>query len=193
MGIKAFDAVIMAIFLLHAYLILVFGDIPTIALMMHMKGENGISPCWICDIKGISFIFCTYYVPLPYEKIPGAMPCRYNLSNLSIYIHEKLLEKACNVKMAPDNKTCETLAKKHGINSVSVVFKFHLLNFFSFLAPIQFHISYLKEFNSKSHWILDWQLQRLGSSGQRLCYQILCLGGNWSYYYSMQCNDSNGL
>ena len=46
MGVKAFDVVSLSLFLLHAYLILAFGDIPTMA---RMKGQNGISPCRICD------------------------------------------------------------------------------------------------------------------------------------------------
>jgi len=45
LGVKAFDAISQALFLLHAYLILVFGDIPAMALIMRMKGQNGISPC----------------------------------------------------------------------------------------------------------------------------------------------------
>jgi hypothetical protein len=55
MGVKAFDAVSLSLFLLHIYLILAFGDIPAMALIMRMKGQNGISPCRICDIKAISF------------------------------------------------------------------------------------------------------------------------------------------
>jgi len=73
MGVKAFDAISLSIFLLHAYLILVFGDIPAMALVMRMKGQNGISPCRICEIKGVRFNR-TYYVPLRREKIPGAEP-----------------------------------------------------------------------------------------------------------------------
>jgi len=46
------------------------------ALVMRMKGQNGISPCWICEIKGVRFNR-TYYVPLRREKIPGAEPHRY--------------------------------------------------------------------------------------------------------------------
>jgi hypothetical protein len=111
MGVKAFDAVSMAIFLLHAYLILAFGDIPAVALMMHMKGQNGISPCQVCDIKAVRFKSHTYYVPLHREKICGATPPQYDLSNLPIRTHEKLLEQACEVKMATDNKTCDNLAK----------------------------------------------------------------------------------
>ena len=45
LGIKTFDMISQSLFLLHAYLILAFGNIPAIALIMHMKGQNGISPC----------------------------------------------------------------------------------------------------------------------------------------------------
>jgi len=64
MGVKTFDAISLTIFLLHAYLILAFGDIPAVALIMCMKGQNGISPCRICNIKGVRFNSRTYYVPL---------------------------------------------------------------------------------------------------------------------------------
>ena len=74
MGVKAFDVLSLSIFLLHAYLILVFGNIPTMALVMRMKGQNAISPCGICGIKGIRLLD-RYYVPLRREKIPGAEPC----------------------------------------------------------------------------------------------------------------------
>ena len=64
LGIKAFDVISQALFLLHAYLILVFGDIPTMALVMCMKGQNGIRPFQICNIKGVCFNSHTNYVPL---------------------------------------------------------------------------------------------------------------------------------
>jgi len=38
-GIKAFDAISQRLFLLHAYLILAFGDIPAMALIMRMRAK----------------------------------------------------------------------------------------------------------------------------------------------------------
>ena len=107
LGVKTFDTISQAIFLLHAYLILAFGDIPAIALIMRMKGQNGISPCRICDIKGVRFKSHTHYVPLRRDKIPGANPRQYDPSNLPICTHEKLLEQATKVEMAPNNVTHE--------------------------------------------------------------------------------------
>ena len=44
-GVSAFDALLQSIFTLHAYLIVVFGDIPAVLLIMCMKGHNTIVPC----------------------------------------------------------------------------------------------------------------------------------------------------
>ena len=44
-GVSAFDALSRSIFTLHAYLIVVFGDIPAVSMIMHMKGHNAIAPC----------------------------------------------------------------------------------------------------------------------------------------------------
>src|SRR6266498_2245281 len=85
-----------------------------------MKGQNGISPCRICEIKGIRFNR-TYYVPLRREKIPGAEPHRYYPSDLPIHTHEKLLDQAREVKMADKNARREELAKTYGIKGVPVL------------------------------------------------------------------------
>jgi hypothetical protein len=107
LGVKAFDAISQALFLLQAYLILVFGDIPAMALIMRMKGQKGISPCQICDIKGVHFNSRTYYVPLRQDNIPGAEPAQYDASNLPICSHEKLMQQAHDVEMASKNVTHE--------------------------------------------------------------------------------------
>jgi hypothetical protein len=121
MGVKAFDAVSLSLFLLHAYLILAFGDIPAMALIMCMKGQNGISPCRICDIKAISFNSKTHYVPLRRDKVPGAQPRRYDPSNLPIRTHDKLLKQASKVEMASTSAKREERAKKYGIKGVPVL------------------------------------------------------------------------
>ena len=128
-GIKAFDAISQALFLFHAYLILAFGDIPAMALIMRMKGQNGISPCRICDIKGVRFESRTNYVPLRRDRIPGADPRRYDPSHLPIRTHEKLLEHASEVEMAPNNATHERLAKKYGIKGIPVLSSISSISF----------------------------------------------------------------
>jgi len=50
--------------MLRAYLVVVFGDIPAVLMLMHMKGHNGISPCRMCSIQGVRAPDGkTYYVP----------------------------------------------------------------------------------------------------------------------------------
>jgi hypothetical protein len=67
LSVSAFDVTAMEKFALRAYLIMVFGDIPAIAMLMWMKGHNGISPCCMCSITGLrvpSARGSAHYVPL---------------------------------------------------------------------------------------------------------------------------------
>jgi len=121
LGVKSFDAISQALFLLHAYLILAFGDIPAMALIMRMKGQNGISPCRICNIKGVHFNTRTNYVPLRRDGVSGATPPRYSPSNLPIRTHEELMDQARDIEMAPNNAARERLAKEHGIKGIPLL------------------------------------------------------------------------
>jgi len=129
LGIKAFDAISQALFLLHAYLILAFGDIPAMALIMRMKGQNGIRPCRICNIKGVRCDTRTNYVPLRRDKISGATPRRYLPSDLPIRTHEDLMNQARNIEMAPNNATHERLAKEHGIKGIPLLSSLSSISF----------------------------------------------------------------
>jgi hypothetical protein len=71
LGVFMFDSITMTVFLLYAYLIVVFGDIPTVLMIMHMKGHNGFSLCCMCEIQGIripSSQVTTHYVSLHHEN-----------------------------------------------------------------------------------------------------------------------------
>jgi hypothetical protein len=51
-GMPAYDATQShQLFVLRAYLIMVFGDMPAVAKLMRMKGVNGIFPCCACNIQ----------------------------------------------------------------------------------------------------------------------------------------------
>nr|VWP00975.1 Mitochondrial phosphate carrier protein [Ganoderma boninense] len=52
-GVHAYDILSDDFFALRAFLILVFGDIPAISMIMHMKGHNRLVPCRMCTIRGI--------------------------------------------------------------------------------------------------------------------------------------------
>ena len=65
LGVTAFDVLSSQSFLLRAFLILIFGDIPAMAMLMRMKGHNGISPCCACPITATPLrrgSRATYYV-----------------------------------------------------------------------------------------------------------------------------------
>jgi hypothetical protein len=64
-GVDAFHILLKLPFLLHAFLILLGGDMPAMAMIMLMKGHNGVGPCRMCKIIGIRKPNGkTYYVPL---------------------------------------------------------------------------------------------------------------------------------
>jgi hypothetical protein len=153
MGVKAFDAINLALFLLHAYLILAFGDIPAMALIMRMKGQNGFSPYRICDIKGVCFNSRTYYVLLRRDKIPGANPREYDPSDLPIRNHKELLEQANKVEMAHDYATHEQLAKEHGIKGTPVL---SCVSSISFPSSFPFDFMHLIWENLIPNLILFW-------------------------------------
>ena len=142
----------MVLFLLHAYLILAFGDIPAMALIMRMKGQNGLSPCRMCEIKGVS-ISRTYYVPLLRDKIRNANPSRYDASNLPLRTHDEFLKQADAVESATTNTTRENLAKQHGIKGRPVL---SCLSSVSFPSSFPFDFMHLIWENLLPNLVLFW-------------------------------------
>ena len=66
-GVETCDVWSMRLFLLHTFLIIIFGDFPAISMLRNMKGVNGISSCWNCKIMAIPIpgdTNHTHYVPL---------------------------------------------------------------------------------------------------------------------------------
>ncbi|KAF7358560.1 hypothetical protein MSAN_01194200 [Mycena sanguinolenta] len=104
-GVRAFDALSNGMFVLRAYLILVFGDIPAVSMFMKMKGHNGISPCRTCKIVGL--------------RIPGARgTAHYVPLNRSCHPDVKADHQAVKgkeVEAAPTTAAAERLAKKYGV------------------------------------------------------------------------------
>jgi hypothetical protein len=52
-GVSAYNVLLCSFFSLHTYTITAFGDIPTISMLMHIKGHNSLCPCQMCTIKDI--------------------------------------------------------------------------------------------------------------------------------------------
>ena len=146
-GVRAFDALTCTIFSLRAFLILVFGDIPAIALLMRMKGHNGLLPCRMCNIVGLrvpNSRATTHYVPLNRSRHPDvrADPAaikEYDPINLPMRTHDEIRTRAEEVQsIFKLNKTAaKDLAKFYGIKDVSILF---------YLPSIRFPISFPFDF-----------------------------------------------
>jgi hypothetical protein len=137
-GVSAFDAITKAVFLLRAYLIVVFGDIPAVSMIMRMKGHNAISPCRMCTIKGVripSSRVTTHYVPLCRDGFPGSQeqydPCALPLRN-----HTSFMEQAKEVQYASTNY--EGLATKYGVKGLPLLSTLSSLSF-----PVSFPYDFM--------------------------------------------------
>jgi hypothetical protein len=109
LGVSAFDAITTTVFLLRAYLIVVFGDIPAVSMIMCMKGHNGCSPCRMCEIQGIcipSSQVTTHYVPLHHENFPNSQH-QYDATALPLRNHASFIEQAQEVQSALTNAASE--------------------------------------------------------------------------------------
>ena len=143
LGIKAYDVVSDELFFLHAYFILVFGDMPAIAMVMRMKGHNGLFPCRACTIKGIrgpQGAGPTLYVPLDRSKlsIAASEVIKYDPATLPLRTHEDFLEQAKHVQFAPSAAEEERRAKACGIKGVPL-----LSHLTSLLFPLSFPLDFM--------------------------------------------------
>lgn len=122
MGITAFDALSKVLFILHAYLIIVFGDIPAVSMLMRMKGHNAILPCRMCMITGIripSSRASTHYVPL--HRLSRAQSHEYDPADLPLRTHASFMRQAQEVQSATSTAAEKKLATKYGINGVPLL------------------------------------------------------------------------
>ena len=127
-GIRAFDVLQSSVFALHAYLIVVSGDIPALSMLLNIKGHNAFSPCRACKITGVQSPaqrVTTYYVPLsrqpPSTQRLDAATAQYVAVNLPLRTHSEMLEQAREVQLAPTQKESDRLAKKYGIKAVPIL------------------------------------------------------------------------
>jgi len=112
-GVHTYDALSRSMFYLHAFLLIIFGDMPAISMLMKMKGVNGLSPCRACTIKAIPIpgdgTNRTHYVPLS-----------TNLAGLGRE-HEELMMQAKEVDQAPTKAAADNLAKEYGIKGTPIL------------------------------------------------------------------------
>ncbi|KAF5342809.1 hypothetical protein D9758_013364 [Tetrapyrgos nigripes] len=158
-GVCTFDVVDQKLFALHAYLIILFGDIPAMSLLARLVGHNGIHPCRMCNIRGI----CppggrTNYVPLDRSRHPSVHndPSQiqsYDPSNFPMRNHEEMKRQAEEVEFAPSANQSKTLATEYGIKGVSI---FYSLSSMVFPVCVPYDFMHLIFENVMKNLVLLW-------------------------------------
>lgn len=116
-GVQAYDR--MKQFILRAYLVLSTGDMPAVAMLMHMLGPTSISGCRMCSIHGISnpakAKSTAHYPALNLSKFRRPRINSYHANNLPLRTHAEFLEQAQQAKSALTKSERAQLATKFGI------------------------------------------------------------------------------
>ncbi|CUA77976.1 hypothetical protein RSOLAG22IIIB_12956 [Rhizoctonia solani] len=103
-------------FVLRAFLITLFGDIPAVSKLLSMKGHNAKTPCRMCYIQGTLCRLArssVYYVPLtPPDAEQEVLP-----EDLPLRTHESFLAHYAEIEQAPNNVLQKQLAQRFGLNS----------------------------------------------------------------------------
>jgi hypothetical protein len=122
-GVPAYDAKNEEMFVLCAFLILAFGDIPAIAKLMSMKGHNGKVPCRACEILALRIPESqnpAHYTPL--HRFPTSEPgCSYDPLNLPLRTHTHMMSQAREVIRAASDAEAKRLSTQYGINRVPLL------------------------------------------------------------------------
>ena len=117
-GITSLDLRSKELFLLRAFLILIFGDMPAVAKVMRMKGHNGFCPCRFCEIHGVRYpTGSVYYVPL--ARFNGEES--YDATALQKRTHEQFLNQAEEVIAAPTTAEEDRLSMTYGIKGLPLL------------------------------------------------------------------------
>lgn len=134
-GIPAFDSADRSPFVLHAYLLACFGDMPAVAKLMCTKGHNGKFPCRACNICGIRAGTRpsngkTNYVPLSrtFATEPDT-PQRYDPLNLPLRTHSEYIEQGIGVLDAWNDAEEDRRSLRTGIKGLSALIRVPGLDF----------------------------------------------------------------
>lgn len=143
--------------MLFAFLMIVFGDIPAISMLIHMKGHNAILPCRLCEIRGVrtpGTNVTTHYVPLNREHFPrNVQPRKYDPLNLPLRTHEEFMRQAKEVDFAINKAESERLAKFYGIKGMPAL---SVLSTLSFPRSFPYDFMHLIWANLIPNLILFW-------------------------------------
>ncbi|PPR00725.1 hypothetical protein CVT24_000949 [Panaeolus cyanescens] len=160
-GVEAYDGLREELFLLRAFLILVFGDIPAVALMMRMKGQNGLRPCRSCNILAVADGTPgkhTHYVPLSRRNLKDAnkrplVPASYDPEHLPMRNHDEFMAQAKEVQLALTQDASSTLSKHYGIKGIP---RLSSLSSLSFPSSFPYDFMHLIWENTVKNLILLW-------------------------------------
>jgi hypothetical protein len=122
-GVRAYDVIEKEIFILRAYLLTIFGDIPAVSMLLQMKGHNTHSPCYLCMIQGVRIpnsTVMTHYVPLCRKNLQSGHS-DYDPTNLPPRTHRQFMVQANEVQSAETDAKSERLAMEYSINGVPLL------------------------------------------------------------------------
>lgn len=129
-GVEAFDG--MEQFMLRAYLILGTGDMPAVAMLMHMLGPTGTCGCRMCSIRGVSNPAkersTAHYPALNLSKFRPQLDS-YHAEALPLRTHDELLNQARKAQSASTKAERKRLATKFGIRDVPALSQLSSLEF----------------------------------------------------------------
>ena len=132
---EALDLTAEEFFVLRAYLILLFGDIPAMSKLLMMKGHNGHCPCRFCEIRGV--------------RVPGEKANYFPLHredrthdplSLRRRHHRRFIKQAKRVITAETVAKSDRLSRKYGIKGLPGLF---LLGSVRFPASFPFDFMHL--------------------------------------------------
>ena len=121
-GVKAYDIIEKEVFVLQAYPLTVFGDIPAISMLLRMKGHNARSPCRLCMIQGVRIpksTTVTHYVPHCRKNLHGQVD--YDPANLPLRTHQQFMAQAKEIQLAKMNAESDWLTIKYSINGIPLL------------------------------------------------------------------------
>jgi len=144
-GVRAFDVLASEVFLLRAFLLLIFGDIPAVSFLMNMKGHAGVLPCRMCNINGLHVPGArgtSHYVPLMRSSHPDvkADPHAvkvFDADNLPLWTHHEIIAQANEVETSRTQTAAHDLSIAYGIKGSSI---------FSYLSSMSFPLSFPYDF-----------------------------------------------
>jgi len=152
-GVQGFDRITQSTFMLRAYLLLIFSNIPAVSMLMRMKGHNGVSPCRLCKIVSVRAPGAkgnTLYVPLKWLAQLGP---NYTAKSLPLRTPDEFQRHATEVQFAHMATESNELAVKHGIKGIALL---SCLGLLSFPRSTGFEFMHLAFENTIPNLVLFW-------------------------------------